>query len=469
MDGTAAVNRFGLGARPEELRDATGDPHGWLLAQVQPFASLPAVFAGLPSTPEMLRARASLQQRRRRQRQSAPVDAAAGAGAAAEAADPLRQQQRTLSREALRHVQARNAHAVASTQPLAERLVRFWSNHFAVSVDKNAIRLLAAPMELEAIRPRVFGRFADLLLAVQRHPAMLGYLDNDASVGPDSAAALRAQRAGRQRGLNENLAREILELHTLGVDGGYSQADVTELARALTGWGVAAPMRVAADDSAHGFVFRAAAHQPGVRQMLGRRYPQAGIAQAEAMLRDLARHPATALHLAFKLARHFVADAPPPDLVAAIAKSWQDSDGDLAVVYRTLIEHPLAWQAQARKFKTPEDWLLSAQRATGLLLPAQALLALSRGLGQPLFMPRSPAGFPDTAADWLGADALRKRVQAATGLAARAVTDAPPLALARQALGEDLDADLAAALRGAGSFREGVALLLASPDFQWRA
>ena len=465
-EAASALNRFGLGARPGELAALGRDPRGWLLAQLQAKPRL-AAFDGLPDSAAYLGEYHDLQQRLKalRQRRAAGDAQARGKG----------EGRRGLRRALQRELVVRQGVAVASDAGFRERLVRFWSNHFAISVDKFRASLFAAPMEREAIRPHLTGRFADLLLAVERHPGMLVYLDNAQSIGDDSRLAQMAQRraarnpAARKRGLNENLAREILELHTLGVDGGYTQADVVEFARALTGWSVARP---GGQDAGTAYVFRAAAHEPGRRQVLGQVYAQPGEAQGEAILRALALHPATARHLSLKLARHFVADAPPPTLVERMARAYLASGGELVALYRALVEAPEAWSAQARKFKTPDDFVVSALRAAALDAPQDLLLSLrlQGELGQPMFQPRSPAGFGDVAADWGGPDALFKRVQAAQALAARLpeASGHTPLALAQAALGSALDAQTATALRRAESVQQGVALLLASPVFQWR-
>ncbi|HEY1069270.1 MAG TPA: DUF1800 domain-containing protein [Thermomonas sp.] len=461
----SAANRFGLGARPGELAQVGDDPRDWLRMQLRG-GDVGTAFAGLPTSAAYLGQYYDLLRARRDARKAVPgVEAAPAA-----VPDPA---QRRFRRQLAMEAVVRQRVAVRSAQGFAERIVRFWSNHFAISVDKRIAAAFAAPMEREAIRPHAFGRFADLLLAVERHPGMLLYLDNAQSIGEDSRLGQRsARRAGRRpdarkRGLNENLAREILELHTLGVDGGYAQADVGELARALTGWSVPGPREDIADGQAS--VFRAEAHEPGVRTILGKAYRDAGAAQAEAILRDLAVHPATARHLAFKLARHCVADVPPPALVARMARAYLDSDGALPALYAAMIDDDAAWGEDARKFKTPDDFLLSALRATGLDgdVDVRLALQLQAQLGQPLFQPRSPAGFGDIADDWGGPDALFKRVQAAQALAERAAV-ASPAALGADVLGDALGADAAMALRRAESAQQGVALLLASPVFQWR-
>jgi len=519
----SAVNRFGLGARPGEIAETGADPRGWLLAQLRP-APPPEGFAGLPSSLTLLRLRAELLQGALQARPVATrqgrtgLDAASsgraaqgeaaqgeamqdegaqGAPALRRAARPMPEDRRAgariLLREGVREIGLRYAHAAGTALPFQERLVRFWSNHFAVSADKNAARSQAAPMEREAIRPHVLGNFADLLLAVETHPAMLLYLDNVASVGEGSRLAGAAERRAARRarmaaddaamadgapprrpvrvpGLNENLAREILELHTLGVDGGYRQDDVRELARAISGWGTPGPRQLPTAESP--FLFRAFAHEPGARTVLGRRYAEDGVEQGRAILRDLALHPATARHLSLKLARHFVADAPPPALVERMAAAYLRSGGALSALYRAMVQDDAAWSPQARKFRTPDDFVVAAMRAGDLALgdDPRGLMRLLDGLGQPVFTPRSPAGFPDTTPDWATGDALRKRVQAASALAARVRSPLPPGELARRVVGpEAADGELGALLRRAGSPQEACALLFASPAFQWRA
>jgi uncharacterized protein (DUF1800 family) len=296
--------------------------------------------------------------------------------------------------------------AVATDTPFVERMVHFWANHFAISVDKMELVGLGGLMEFEAIRPHVLGRFEDMLIAVEQHPAMLLYLDQAQSVGPDSTVGTRANRNGRKAvGLNENLAREIMELHTLGVRSGYTQADVTEFARAMTGWTVTGigrgglPKPLTDPLPVGSFVFAPTLHQPGERNILGKRYNQEGEAQARAVLADFARSPATARHIATKLARHVVADDPPPSLVNRLAKAYHGSQGDLPTLYRALIEAKEAWKPAPAKFRDPWNWGIAMFRGLGSAnsdafakAPDRNLVGAFVELGQPIWRPGSPAG-----------------------------------------------------------------------------
>ncbi|MFC3714397.1 DUF1800 family protein [Sphingoaurantiacus capsulatus] len=453
MRTAIATNRFGLGRR---LDDRIDDPRRWLLGQLESYDPRPAVIAALPGGNANAAAYLDLVVARQERRR------AAESGMPAEPA-PMRGGPRDAY---LDQATARLGHALTAPAPFVERLVHFWANHFAVSVDRNIILGLAGNLEFEAIRPHVLGRFCDMLLAVERHPAMLMYLDQVRSVGPDSRAATRAaQPEARQRGLNENLAREILELHTLGVTGGYAQTDVQELAKGLTGWTVAG-LR-GAGGTPGTVLFRPVVHQPGERTLLGKRYPAAGEAQSRAMLLDLAAHPATARHVATKLARHFVADEPPAALVDRLAKAFQASGGDLPTVYRALIDAPEASAATAPKFKSPWDWTVSSLRALGVREANRRAVRTVAALGQPVWRPGSPAGWGDVTATWAGSDALMRRVEVAQQLAMR-LPDIDARALSPRLFDGAVSSTTTAVLAGAESPAQATALLLAAPEFQRR-
>jgi uncharacterized protein (DUF1800 family) len=468
-----AMNRFGLGARPDD--EPPADPAAWLRAQLDRYDPASAAWAAEPDAATLFAAYAQTRQQENRARAAqAGPDAAASTSAAASGADPAQQATRKMLRAEVGDryrsaVDARVNSALVTPTPFVERLVHFWANHFAVSTEKPQVAMLAGAFEREAIRPHVLGRFEDMLVAVEQHPAMQFFLDQSASVGPDSPAAMRAaqRNPARPRGLNENLAREIMELHTLGVRSGYTQQDVTEFARALTGWSVANLQDAAHTGATPGtFMFRPKLHEPGVRTVLGRRYDDSGEGQARAVLHDLANAPATAQHVASQLARHFVADQPPPALVERLAARFTQSGGDLPTVYRALIDAQEAWSPAPAKFKTPWDWTLSALRGLGWReLGTLRAAPLLTQLGQPVWRPGSPAGYDDLAASWAAPDALVRRVEVAQRFAARAGDRLDPRALGAQLLPGTLGAPTAQAVARAESTSTALALLLVSPDF----
>jgi uncharacterized protein (DUF1800 family) len=348
------------------------------------------------------------------------------------------------------------ARRLTSPEGFRERLVAFWSNHFTTSRRGGAMGALPASMEHEAIRPNLTGKFADMLVAVTKHPAMLVYLSNVASVGPNSPSG-----QGGRGGLNENLAREVLELHTLSPAGGYTQGDVQELAKILTGW------RVAPERPPFDFVWQATAHEPGPKTLLGRRFEE-GEGSQEAALRFLAAQPATARHIAVKLARHFVADNPPPGAIRALEQAFRRSDGDLLQVYLALIRLPEAWDPPLSKLRAPQDYTIAAGRALGLEAERAEMLATgAAGLGQPLWLAPQPNGWPDTTAAWAAPEALMRRLDWAYTLAGR-IAPRDIAAMTEAALGPLARAETVSALRGAGSLRDATALLLGSPEFMRR-
>ena len=468
-----AANRFGLGARPGELASVGADAEAWLLKQLK---GTPPVLAGdglRPSAETLAKAielRKEVAVERRDKKQGANDDEAL-----VKTALKLPALYRPVY---IDEAFARLSQSITTDRPFLERLTQFWTNHFAVSIDKNVVLGLAGAMEREAIRPRVTGNFTDLLLAVEQHPAMLLYLDNQASIGPNSKAAKFAGRrgSGRKVGINENLAREILELHTLGVDGGYTQADVSTFAQAISGWSIGGQdngrrlAKLGFDNGTPGeFHFREAFHEPGSRRLLGRSYGDDGVKQGEAILRDIALRRETAQHISTKLARHFIADDPPPAAVERITRAWLDSKAHLPTVYKALIESPEAWEQPLAKFKTPADYIYSSYRALGIpLREKRRSLQSFEALGQRNLMPGSPAGWPDTSADWDGSSALLKRVAWADLVAQRMGDARNARDLAPQLLGATLSDDTAKAIARAESGAQALTLLLASPEFMRR-
>ena len=460
-----AANRFGLGARPGELASIGDDPRGWLTAQLKGGAP-PFADTGLRPSWDVLAETIELRRDQREMRKANKANATPEeTEAAVKQLLKLPQLYRPIY---VSEVTARVTHAVEADRPFVERLTQFWTNHFAVSVDKSAVLGLAGSFEREAIRPHVLGNFSDLLLAVEQHPAMLLYLDNHLSVGPSSRAAkiLERRRSDRRVGINENLAREILELHTLGVDGGYTQKDVTTFAEVITGWSIGGQLGALKRGEPGKFVFRPEVHEPGAKTVLGKRYSQDDVGQGVAVLRDVAAKPATARFIATKLARHFIADEPPPAAVARIEKAFAHSRGDLPTVYRALVDAPEAWSEPLTKYKTPNDYIVSTFR--GLAVPMQGKMAgvvPFELLGQRTYSPGSPAGWPDRSADWDGASALMKRIEWADAVGQRVGTRSNAADLAANLLGETLTAETRTAITRAASGAQGMTLLLTAPEF----
>ena len=456
-----AAHRFGLGEA--SLAALPADPQAWLLAQIGP-ADAPRG-DGLLGTAAAL-ANVAAEQRARRAARAAPP------GSAASAPDLAGFYRETIMADA----RSRLLTAAGTARPFAERLQLFWANHFTVSLAKGSVRGLVGAFERDAIRPNIAGNFEALLWAATTHPAMLRYLDNTQSAGPHSRVVAReAMRAARLEegprvsGLNENLAREVLELHTLGASSArgprpvYTQADVTSFARVLTGWRV--PLQTG--DASR--PFDPNWHEPGTKTVLGQAYPE-GPQALRLVIHDLAQHPATAHFIATKLARHFVADDPPAALVDRLAATYRRGNADLAGVYRELIRSPEAWQAQPAKLKTPEEFVLSAARV--LRLDQRAFErgdALGIGaLGQRVHGAPSPAGWSDRAEDWLGPDAVWKRVEWSTRTAGRLGARIDARQLAAQSLGPLLSTDTRTQIERAADGPQALALLLMAPEFQRR-
>ena len=458
-DPVIAANRFGLGARPGELVRIGNRPRTWLLDQLDGPSQLPPMLRHLPDSPSLF---VELQQIRRDQRDARRNDE-----------DIVQKYGRFVREHYVSQASARYRHAAKTDLPFHERLVHFWSNHFAVSADKQPLPALAGLMENEAIRPNVSGRFVDLLMAVEKHPAMIVYLDNQRSIGPNSRLGKRAnrRRTEQQFGLNENLAREILELHTLGVDGGYTQQDVTSFAKIITGWSIGGANERGrfAEGTPGEFEFREAIHEPGAQNVLGNKYAQSGVDQGEALLRDLATHPSTARFVSTKLARHFVADEPPASIVDKLAATWLESGGDLPAVYRALIEAGETWNPAHRKYKTPHDFVISTLRAFDHEPERpQFIVGALDLMGQTPFRPGSPEGWPDTAEQWGGADALYKRIEWSNTVARLVGSRVDPAELGDAVLGVRFDPETRKAVARAETRTQGMTLFLASPDFQRR-
>src|ERR1700761_9218322 len=485
-----ALNRFGLGARggaSGDFLNAASDPRGFVKAELARPDGVLLQVPGLQSTPALAQAVFEYQFEIKQARDAVktggpmpdtvPPDVAARGQRRGLSLDGLamqmapKEQTKDPVRDSAKDVPASNANAAMS--PLqrgviadcgfAERLVIFWSNHFCISANKGGLaRMWAGSFEREAIRPHVFGRFADMLTAVEQHPAMLFFLDNQQSLGPDSRAG-----QNRHRGLNENLAREIMELHTLGVDGGYTQEDVTELARIITGWTFVG--RQALLGRPGHFVFNANAHQPGPQTLLGKTYEDTGIAQGEAALADIAHHPSTAKFIATKFARHFVADDPPPALVARLQEVFRKTDGDLLALATALVDSDEAWATPPSKIRSPYEYLI----ATGRLLnqipdePSRYLGGLNV-LGQPLWTPSGPNGFPDSSAAWAAPEGMKLRLDIAAQVASRLGDNVDPRDLLELVAADAASQETRHTIERAESLQQALALLLMSPEFQRR-
>ena len=428
-----ALIRFGLGRRGEE--PLPSDPAAWLHDQLrQP-----------PAPPSM----------------DPPATTAAGLEALRYDRQNKGAKGQRLSRSMFDvQVRAELANALTTPAPFRERLVWFWTNHFTISVRGGTAAVAGAFVE-EAIRPHVTGRFEDMLMAVMHHPAMLIYLNNARSVGPDSPAGLR-----RHLGLNENLARECLELHTVSPAAGYTQADVTNFAKILTGWSI--DLR----SDPPGFRFRPFAHEPGWITLMGRPFPP-GEEGGVAALRFLANHPSTHRFLAAKLAQYFVADAPSPDVVRPIEAALRDTGGNLGAAAAAVVALPAAWQPGA-KLRTPQDYVIATLRMVDLppeqqgTVNVQGILA---GLGQPFLNAPQPNGWSDRAASWAAPEAMMRRIDWAYTVSGRVASPASgrdAAELAEANLGPLLSPATLQAVHHAGSRRDAMTLLLSSPEFQRR-
>jgi uncharacterized protein (DUF1800 family) len=484
LDAALTLSRFGLGARDGSLAAIAADPRGALRQEVTSRAlAMPAGPDLKPSPALLVDLYEFLKERkleRERKNEKATTQDAAGrpmsrrammTGGQNTAASPAAGTMNNVPLPQLvflAEVDARfNGTLREPVIGFPERLTMFWANHFAVAVSKGpGVRVLAGAFEREAIRPHLFGRFEDMLQAVETHPAMLAFLDNAQSIGPDSRAGARSKR-----GLNENLAREIMELHTLGVDGGYSQRDVTSLARIITGWTIERDQK-----GPHGvplgqpgtFVFNPNAHEPGTHSLLGVNYPDTGVQQGRAALRALACHPSTAKHLAYKLARHFVADAPPPALVARLTDTFTRTRGDLSAVYLALIGSDEAWNPELAKMRSPLEYVVALVRASGEKPKPQQIAGTLNALGQPFWNPSGPNGFSDKVDAWASSEGLATRIDVANLIAAATPGSDDPRRFARGILGPLMSEQTDKAMARASDRKQALSLAYLSPEFQRR-
>lgn len=450
---SVAVNRFGYGARGDELIKAEKNPKKWIVQQLQPIA----FGANYPSSSDIFFEHVKFLKDKKRQKQQQKNNQSSSNALVNEQPNNMKKMD---ARNALRSMSADTLkQAVNSTHSVSWRLLDFFSNHFSVSGNGRLMKGLAPTLEREAIAPNMLGNFEDILMAVEQHPAMLIYLNNEKSFGPNSRMSKR-----NKKGLNENLAREILELHTLGVNGGYDQSDVIELAKGITGWSVLNPRK----ERHAGFTFRANGHEPGTRKLLGNKYSQGGIAQGEQMLRDLAINPATAKHLSYKLAHHFVSETPSQNLLKEMEDTWLQTRGNIRSVMLTLFESDDAWLESPQKFKTPREFVISTLRALGSSkINDKALYSSVMTLGQQPFNAGSPAGYSDSEKDWLGASALMARIDWSVRASSyRKRVNAEKIM--NVSLGLEANTHTYQSVMRAESRQQALTLLLMSPEFQRR-
>ena len=452
LEGAIAAHRFGLGARPGEIEHASRNPKTWLLTQINVPADQPVPLGGgaFKNSGDLVVELFQYQRDR-------AMEARNGKGE-----DPVKTFFRVKAKEFLDELAARYAHGFTTETPFAERLVWFWSNHFVVSAQNPRAITFVGAFEREAIRPHITGKFEDMLLAVASHPAMLLYLDNAQSIGPDSVAG---KFVGK--GLNENLGRELMELFSLGVDGGYTQDDVIALAKILTGWSLSRA------GENNGFMYYPNRHEPGDVTLRGRTYPptlEGGIAA----IRDLAHDPATARHIARKMAVHFIADDPPAESVARLEKTFKETGGDLRALAHTVVEDPNAWRPGAGKMRTPVEYVTAGYRLLGLPKgdnsekQIRGALAATRLMGQTPLAPPAPKGWPDTSDAWSGPDAVLTRIEWARQVGAALPPNIDAGAIAELGVGPLLQPSTRTAMARAESQQEALALLLSSPEFQRR-
>jgi len=461
LEGAIAAHRFGLGARPGEIARASANPRAWLLDQIAGPAPQPEAPAGGFATAGRLVSEEDeykVEKLKNKGNKAARREAEAKGTALPPKTGPANIRKETWFAE----MGARLALGCTTDRPFAERLVRFWSNHFTVSTSKKKILMFVGSYERDAIRPHIAGTFEDMLFAVCMHPAMQIYLDNWHSIGPNSPAAAH----NRKKGLNENLGRELMELYTLGVNGGYSQADVIAMAKLLTGWSVY-------DGRPDGFGFFEERHEPGAITLRGKTYPP-GWDGSAAAVRDLAHDPATAHHIATKLAIHFIGDDPPKESVARLEQVFNDTGGNLHALSETLVKDPNAWHPDLRKFRPPVEYVTAAMRASGWNGGGERrdkqmhhFLGAVKMMGEVPFGAPSPKGWPDKTDDWAGSDALLDRIEWSKQFA-DGLPEANAARMADESLGPLLTANTKSVLAKAGSKSEAVALLLSSPEFQRR-
>jgi uncharacterized protein (DUF1800 family) len=432
MKSVVATNRFGLGARPGELEKASGDPMAYVINQIAPISF--GIWGSSHSIALMLRRLRKVDSEKSKE-------------------DARKYRQVTYRQLTVGTIN----NAINSTQPFMWRMLDFFSNHFSVTAQGAYLSALSGTLEREAIAPNLLGKFSEMLLSVCRHPVMLVYLNNEKSFGQNS------QLGKKGKGLNENLAREILELHTLGAKGGYSQKDVIALANGISGWGIQDPEKTEREL----FSFRKAGHEPGSKNLLGHKFDQSGEQQGEAMLRFIASQPATAKSVSEKLVKHVVSDSPSSTLLKHVEQTWIDTEGDLNAVYTALVTHPHAWLSTREKFKTPREFFISTCRGLGFksVKEGSAIRNL-KDMGQAPFKAGSPAGYEDSEDFWNSGYGLMARANWIASLAIKENIEI--LTIADNVLGPVISENTQQLMKRAESRDRAFALLFLSPEFMRR-
>lgn len=448
IDTFIAINRFGLGSSPKDNAFIHDNPKAWLQKQIEAGSKTPAALKNFrPSAAIYKDIQTAIKTKDRTLKRS---------------------RKRSLIKNDFKaEVFAKARYHVSTKQPFTERLVSFWSNHFTVSSAKAQIAPAIPAYEREQIRPNIYGKFEDLLIAAIAHPTMLTYLDNDKSIGPNSTIGKR-----RKKSFNENLAREILELHTLGVNGGYLQNDIIELAKIITGWTHDGFLsrRLSKKTGIEGkFAFRDLLHEPGVKTVLGKTYEEDGVKEGIAVLKDLARHPSTAKFIATKLAIHFVSDEPKNSTIDKLAKVYLKTNGDLSKVYEAIIDLPQVWQTPLPKVKTPYEFIISTLRAVNpQKLPIRFFAPPLTAMAHIPYSANSPQGWPDKAENWVAPETLLRRIEWARAISARLEINQTPQELLEQTIGVVANSQTIEMVEAAPSKDAAMAIIFSSSEFQRR-
>lgn len=456
-----AAHRFGYGANEKTIGQIKDKPQQWLLNQLSDeniAKELKTLNIGWNSQVAAQQLKIYRQQKKQEKNRPANAESNMVANAQSNMMASSNSTKKAMNKQISRAVNRTVIHSISSPSPFYWRLVDFFSNHFSVSANGPNMRALAPTLEIEAIAPNISGHFSDMLQAVESHPGMLLYLNNEQSIGPNSRMGKRSKG---KKGLNENLAREILELHTLGVSAGYDQADVTELARAITGWGVNAK-----DEGTNGFSFRKGLHEPGSRDVFGKIYKEGGVEQGVQILKDLAENPKTAEYVSRKLARHFISDEPSEELVHEMVKIWLKTKGHLPQVIAVMVKDSSSWLEEQQKFKTPREFVISACRTCGIKRLKPDFSKSLSILGQQPFAAGSPAGYKDVQEYWAGPRAMMGRIEWAEHVSK--FVKKKPMQLAKNALGPLMQKRTELSISRAESKQQAVTLFLMSPEFQKR-